>query len=165
MYANLGSSDPTYDLDSDGDSDRWDVQHLVEDIMGKRFGDGNLDLKINIADVNILLTNFNPLGAGPHIGWSRGDFDGNGNVDIRDFNQLLVNFALLGYPVLRDFQSESNQTEDPGGIDLLYSRLGTGERKFYPARNRIADAEYDSVRFSFFTLRESFVIDWERHAR
>ena len=98
LYANLGSSDPTYDLDGDGDADRQDVRHLVEDVMGKRFGDGNLDQKIDITDVNILLANFDPLGTNPLHGWAGGDFDGDGDVDIADFNQLARNYAPGGYP-------------------------------------------------------------------
>ena len=98
LYANLGTLDPTFDLDADGDADREDVRHLVESVMGKRFGDANLDQKINVGDVNILATHFDPLGTNPHNGWARADFDGDGDVDIADFNQLVRNYAPGGYP-------------------------------------------------------------------
>ena len=97
LYANLGSSDPVFDLNGDGVADRQDVQRLVEDVLGRRFGDTDLDQKIDIQDVNAMITNFDPLGTDPHNGWARGDFDGDGDVDIADFNQLVRNYSPLGY--------------------------------------------------------------------
>jgi hypothetical protein len=51
-------------------------------------GDTNLDGVVNIADLSVLLTNFDKTG----MTWSQGDFDGNGAVDIADLSQLLTNF-------------------------------------------------------------------------
>jgi C1A family cysteine protease len=51
-------------------------------------GDANLDGKVDIADLSILLTNFDK----PGMSWSQGDFDNNGTVDIADLSNLLTNF-------------------------------------------------------------------------
>jgi probable HAF family extracellular repeat protein len=51
-------------------------------------GDANNDGKVDIADLSILLTNFDKSG----MGWSQGDFDHSGTVDIADLSNLLTNF-------------------------------------------------------------------------
>jgi hypothetical protein len=51
-------------------------------------GDANRDGIVNIADLSIVLTNFDKTG----MTWSQGDFDGSGTVDIADLGNLLTNF-------------------------------------------------------------------------
>ncbi len=55
-----------------------------------RFGDGNLDGVVNLADFNALAANFGQSGRG----WWEGDFDYNGIVNLNDFNRLAANFGL-----------------------------------------------------------------------
>ena len=125
LYANLGTVDPTYDLDGDGDADRQDVRQLVEEIMGRRFGDVNLDQKVDILDANIAAMNFDPLGTKPGNGWAQGDFDGDGDIDIRDFTQLVRNYAPLGYSPPRE--ENYNLIIDPADIDLVHADFGNRE--------------------------------------
>ena len=143
LFANLGSSDPSFDLNGDGDADRQDVRRLVEDLMGRWFGDGNLDQKIDIQDVNIVSINFDPLGTKGHKRWARGDFDGDGDVDITDFNQLVRNYAPQGYPAVGDLHNNSNQIFAPAEIDLLYADLGSGKRS--PDRNDSRNTDWRQV--------------------
>ncbi len=52
-------------------------------------GDANLDLKVDDADLSLLLTNFGSSGAA----WIDGDFTGNGIVDDADLSLQLTNFG------------------------------------------------------------------------
>ena len=97
LFDNFGSTDPVYDLDGSGTVDQADVNELVLNIMGKRFGDANLDGFVDIFDVTALIANFDPLGQNAQHGWARSDFNGDNEVDIRDFHFIFVNYAPNGY--------------------------------------------------------------------
>jgi CSLREA domain-containing protein len=77
--------DPKYDLDGDNDADRDDVHVLVEDHLGTRFGDTNLDKQINEADLAWLADGWK-LGTG--YAWASGDFTGDGQIDEADLAWL-----------------------------------------------------------------------------
>ena len=98
LFAKLGSSDPTFDVDHDGDADTDDVDELVFNVMGKRYGDADLDQVVDITDFSLLATSFDPLGSNGFASWAIGNFDGDSDVDINDFNHIVMNFAPLGYP-------------------------------------------------------------------
>jgi probable HAF family extracellular repeat protein len=51
-------------------------------------GDANLDGTVDIADLSILLTNFDKTG----LAWADGDFNGDGTVDISDLSNMLTNY-------------------------------------------------------------------------
>ena len=127
LFANLGSPDSAFDLNRDGTADERDVRRLVEDLLGKRFGDVNLDQKIDIADVNVLITNFDPLGTNRDNVWAEGDFDGDGDIDLRDFQKIIVNFAPLGYPQLESVRSNRNAISIPADSDGWYTYFGVPE--------------------------------------
>ena len=92
---------PRFDLVPDSVIDQQDLQELVRNIMGRRFGDADLDVDIDIVDVNTVAIHFDPLGLNPSNGWAEGNFDGDNDVDIRDFNQIVSNFAAGGYSIQR----------------------------------------------------------------
>ena len=52
-------------------------------------GDANLDGRVNINDLTIVLSNF---GRTAGSSWSQGDFNGDGRVDVNDLTILLSNF-------------------------------------------------------------------------
>ena len=52
-------------------------------------GDANLDLRVEDADLSLLLTNFGNINAA----WTEGDFTGDGVVDDADLSLLLTNFG------------------------------------------------------------------------
>jgi hypothetical protein len=92
LYAHLGSSQPFYDLDnSGGPANPEDVSLLVHEFLQTRFGDANLDGRVNVlGDGSVLVANLGNEG-----GWARGDFDGDGLVSVLGDGQLLV--ANLGF--------------------------------------------------------------------
>jgi probable HAF family extracellular repeat protein len=51
-------------------------------------GDANGDGVVDIADLSIVLANYDKSG----MGWNQGDFDGNGTVDIADLSKILANY-------------------------------------------------------------------------
>jgi hypothetical protein len=51
-------------------------------------GDANRDGTVDIADLSVLLSNYDKTG----MNWSQGDFDGNGIVDIQDLSKVLANY-------------------------------------------------------------------------
>ena len=97
LFASLGSGHAMYDVDHDGDSDVADVDHLVLNIMGKRYGDADLDNDVDITDFNALVKHYDPTGNSAVNGWAAGNFNGDNAIDITDFNVLATNFAPLGY--------------------------------------------------------------------
>ena len=52
-------------------------------------GDANLDGKVDVNDLTIVLSNFGQTGAA----WTQGDFNGDGRVDVNDLTILLSNFG------------------------------------------------------------------------
>lgn len=73
------SNDPLFDLNGDELVNAGDVSTLFE-VLGTQYGDANLDGSVNSLDLGIWQTNYGSFG-----GWSKGDFDGSGEVDGRDF--------------------------------------------------------------------------------
>jgi hypothetical protein len=82
LFANLGQNTWLFDLNSDGVTDFFDVTVLVEDILGVRFADANLDGIVNGVDFGIWDQNKFLMGTG----WATGDFNGDGATDGQDFN-------------------------------------------------------------------------------
>ena len=54
-------------------------------------GDGNLDGRVDINDLTIVLSHFGQTGAT----WSTGDFVGDGHVDINDLTIVLSSFGRI----------------------------------------------------------------------
>ena len=75
---------------------------------------------------NILATNFDPCGWKKPNPWVRGNFNGDRDVDICDFNLIATNFAPLGVEVTST--GEAEPVADPGEVDLIVD-IATGEVK------------------------------------
>ncbi len=96
LYAEIPSSVPPsasrFDLNFDNNVDQADVDELVLNILGSRFGDFNLDLTVSFADFgNALQPNFGGPG-----GWADGDANGTGDTTFADFVILQNNFGTTG---------------------------------------------------------------------
>ena len=52
-------------------------------------GDANLDGRVDVNDLTIVLTNFGQTG----MTWSQGEFTGDGTVDVNDLTIVLANFG------------------------------------------------------------------------
>jgi hypothetical protein len=80
---------PNYDLDGDGQTNRADSDYQVQTIFGTRYGDANLDRRVDALDFNALAANYESAG-----GWAQGDFNGDGIVNALDFNLLASVFGF-----------------------------------------------------------------------
>ena len=94
-----GSNVTFHDIDNNFVVNDGDVSHLVETILGTRFGDANLDGNVDGQDFNTWNTHrFQRC-----TGWSMGDFTGDGSTDGSDFNvwnqhKFLAVAAAVGEP-------------------------------------------------------------------
>jgi probable HAF family extracellular repeat protein len=90
-------------------------------------GDANLDGRVDINDLTIVLTNF---GRTAGMSWATGDFVGDGKVDINDLSIVLANF---GWNVSTSAAGASAVPE-PSGLALLGviagGLLGVGGRRW-----------------------------------
>ena len=139
VYANLGSTDPLFDLDGDMDADRDDVVELVQNVMKKEFGDVDLDGDVDILDFNKLVVQFNPLGGGEQLRWQNGNFDGDTDIDITDFSHVVRNFSPLGYVL--GVMSAVTENEPRSGAGLISDM---GSPRMLPVAFA-QDAETDSM--------------------
>lgn len=125
LYANFGSSAWIYDIDGNGTTSLSDVETLLEDLLGTRRGDANLDRQVSLLDLNTLGTNF-----GQAAGWAGGDFNGDGQVTLLDLNALGAEFGFDNSASARALPS----VPEPGAIVLL----GLGALALVRRRSRIA---------------------------
>lgn len=84
------ASDSKWDINADGDVNRTDLEVLVQDYVGTRIGDLNLDRRVDFTDFLLLSANFGSLEAD----WSSGDLTGDGLVGFDDFALLSANFGF-----------------------------------------------------------------------
>jgi hypothetical protein len=94
-------------------------------------GDANLDGRVDVNDLTILLANFGQTGAT----WSEGEFTGDGTVDVNDLTILLTNFgASLGTPAMTPAPEPAAGTLLAAG--LLGVLAGAWRRRFVFFRRR-----------------------------
>jgi hypothetical protein len=94
LFAELGTESPrgTFDLTGDGLIRDDDVDELVVNILGTRYGDLDLDGKVDARDFKEALGNFTGPGRKAKK-WSDGDLDGEADVDNSDLALLLANLT------------------------------------------------------------------------
>jgi len=73
---------PRFDLVADGVIDRRDVDHLVQEILVREYGDADLDGYVDGYDFGV----WNAHRFTTETGWASGDFNGDSVTDVRDFN-------------------------------------------------------------------------------
>ncbi|MFP4053853.1 MAG: PEP-CTERM sorting domain-containing protein [Phycisphaerae bacterium] len=95
QQAVLAGDEPgvTTDLTGDGLLDSADVDHLVEQIIGSRPGDANLDWSVSLADLSTLAANW-----GGSADWSGGDFNSDGTVSLADLSALVAHWGHHAWP-------------------------------------------------------------------
>jgi hypothetical protein len=92
---------------------------------GYRNGDANLDDKIDLADFNILASNF-----GQSVnGWAFADFNLDASVDLSDFNMLAANFGLGAAsdgPLPQDWSNLAAAVPEPAALALPLAVIFVG---------------------------------------
>ena len=66
----------------------------IEDLMGTRPGDTNLDGQVEFGDFLQFSTTFGQT----DVGWGQGDFTGDGQTDFADFLLLANQFGFSAQP-------------------------------------------------------------------
>ena len=94
------------DVIDNSDIDQWLTMAALENgyALAYRRGDtngvGNVypdTRSVDLFDYSVLSGKFDPLGLhGPHL-WRDANFDGDGDVDLDDYNLLIANFSFAGY--------------------------------------------------------------------
>jgi hypothetical protein len=84
---------PTTDLTGDGLLNPDDVDYLVEQIIGTRAGDANLDWSVSLADLSTLAANWDQS-----ADWAGGDFNSDGTVSLADLSALAGNWGHHAWP-------------------------------------------------------------------
>ena len=100
-----GGQELAFDLNADGVVDLNDQSKLIEEYLGTKLGDTDLDGQVAFADFLALADNFGGPG-----GWASGDFDASGDVQFADFLILAENFAS---------ESQAVAVPEPNGRAVL----------------------------------------------
>ena len=127
LFTNLGSTDPVFDVDVDGNVDRNDVDQLVLNVMETHFGDTDTDKDVDNLDFNNALMNYEPVGQINGKSWFMGNFDGDLDVDMSDLMKLVVNFSPdgdLSHDALYSNAGESNLSD----VDFYMPASLSGQR-------------------------------------
>jgi hypothetical protein len=112
LLAEIGSSNGSFDLNSDGvvdfaDTEVWLTSAGIEN-TGRSYlaGDANLDGVVDALDLNVVGIHWQS----PVTSWSQGDFNGDGRVDVMDLNQLGINWHQTAPP------SRTAAVPEPSGL-------------------------------------------------
>ncbi len=115
----LSAENAGFDLSvAAGPVDTEDARVLVEDLLGTRFGDANLDGVVGNADIGAV---FGSFGTASGAGWADGSFDGDGDVDNGDIGTVFGNFGFdASGSVISAVASLTSDVANPPAADLLY---------------------------------------------
>ena len=80
-------------------------------------GDANLDGKVDINDLTIVLTRYNQTAG---MGWTTGDFNNDGKVDINDLTIVLAHY---NQSVGSSAAGGISAVPEPGTLALLAAAL------------------------------------------
>jgi len=80
LFDEQGSNEIHYDLNRDGIVSKLDIDILVIDILSTKYGDTNLDGKIDTIDANTIIDNWEKT----DMSWEDGDSNGDGIVNVLD---------------------------------------------------------------------------------
>ena len=84
-------------------------------------GDANIDGKVDLNDLNIVLNNLGNANAN----WTSGNFDGAATIDLNDLNDVLNNLGLtFGSPTFSQEALATQSAPEPATLTLLVSAVG-----------------------------------------
>ena len=94
------STSPAHDFSRDGLVDHSDLEYLVEDLMGSRFGDSNMDGLFDSTDlVRVFQAGKYEDGIDGNATWQEGDWDGDGDFTSSDLVFVFQHGAYEQGPV------------------------------------------------------------------
>ncbi len=148
VFGAIVRQDIGYDINEDGAIDFQDATFLVEDVLGTRWGDNNVDGQVSFADFLNLSDNFGL----DDVGFAGGDTDGDGIVAFSDFLSLSSNFGFSKNDRVAEISDGAFQIPTRTMFDALShfedvpGALGVREVKFV--------VELDSGRISFLNQNQ-----------
>ena len=95
LAAAIRTQGQSIDLNEDGSTDQFDLQFLVEDVLGTTAGDANLDGRFDSSDL-VLMFSASEYEDGIPLNstWAEGDWNGDGDATTRD---IVVAFMTGAY--------------------------------------------------------------------
>ena len=115
LGAEVGGTDVTFDVTSDGVIDNLDREHWVRVLKMTQFGDADMNGAVEFSDFLTLSSGFGGDG-----GWADGDFDGSGDVGFADFLMLSNNFGSNSAAAI----GVSSVPEPTSGMMATFALLG-----------------------------------------
>jgi len=112
LAGQIPSASPPYDLDGSGAVDGADMDVLIHDVLETEYGDVDLNGEVDHFDY---LTVKAALSAPDAAGWTRGDFDGDNDVDSGDLDLLAIGFQAA--------TPAAAAAPEPGALFLLAAVL------------------------------------------
>lgn len=89
----LGTTEGLFDLDHSGLVDQDDLDLMVEQLLGTRPGDLDLDGRVSAADLAVQLAHLGSI-----TGWAGGNLNGDTLVDANDFALLQAQYGFQNSP-------------------------------------------------------------------
>jgi len=163
VFQAVQQNDIAYDLNEDGIVDLEDATFAVEEILGTRWGDHNLDGRVDFSDFLNLSSNFGQADAA----FADGDADGDGAIAFSDFLKLPANFGFEASTEVLDIKDGANQLPNRTAFDILAHRddvpgaNGVREVKFMIdlVEGRIAYVNLNRHVFHFHFTRDVWGFD------
>lgn len=102
----VGPVDGQYDVNNDGfvirhvNTPNSDADYWVQNLTGTRYGDANVDKKVDFNDLVAVAQHYNQQ---TDATWALGSFNGDGKVDFNDLVLLAQNYNFSGLSDLSSF--------------------------------------------------------------
>lgn len=122
-----------YDLNVDNAVTGADVDVMVNDLLRTRYGDTNLDRKVDFSDLLNLAQHYNTPGT-----WATGDFNGDGMINFDDLLKIAQNYGYVAgasavptaddgtrfWSAFRQMNAQGYNLPEPGSMVVLVA-IGT----------------------------------------
>ena len=90
-------------------------------------GDVDLNGYVDLLDFNTLTYHYDPWGSNPGNDWSKANFDGDADVDITDFIEMLRNYSPFGYATQAVNVASSSSTAVLTAADSARQKIQASE--------------------------------------
>lgn len=160
VFQAVEQRDIAFDLNEDGNINTSDATFLVEEILGTRWGDNDLDGQVNFEDFLRLSSHF----GNDEATFAQGDTDGDGRVGFSDFLRLSNHFGFANRDRMVDLRDGVNWLPNRTAFELmahtedLPGAQGVREVKFMIdlARGDIAYVNQNQHQFHYHFTRAAW---------